>query len=103
MNRVGGRVLGHHDAGRHLDPGLDELEHVAAPRDERLPVGEAAFDVVVATHRVEVVAFVVVQRRLVAQALVRRVRIPMDLHVVRIEVHIADLHRRPRQQPDNPR
>ena len=30
MDRVGGWVLGRHDSGRHVDPGLNEFEHVAA-------------------------------------------------------------------------
>ena len=99
MDRVGGWILGRHDAGRHLHSGLDELEHVAAARCEGGAVGESAFDVVVAAHRVEVVAVVVVQRGLIAQALVRRIRVAMDLDVVRVKVHIAGLHRCPRQ-PD---
>ena len=52
---------------RELDAGLDDLEDVAAGVGERLPVDERLLDVGVARQRPEVVALVVVDRRLVAE------------------------------------
>jgi hypothetical protein len=59
------------------------------------------FDVFEATHRVEVVPVVVIQRGLGAQALVRRIWVAMDFDVVWIEVHVAGQHRRPDNNSDN--
>ena len=50
----------------------------APPGDERVPVDERPLDVVVAAQRVEVVRLVVVERRLVAEAAERRVRVGVD-------------------------
>src|SRR5687768_6074350 len=104
MDGVGGRVLEDDDAGRHVDAGLDDLEHPAAARDEGRAVDEAPLDVVVAAHRVEVVAIVVVQRRLLPEATERRVRVAVDLDVVRVVVDVAGLdggHHSPSTDPQD--
>ena len=75
--------------GRDLDVGLDQLEDRALARPVRLPVDERPLDVVEAAQRVEVVLLVVVERRLVAQPLPDRVRIGVDLEVVRVVVEVA--------------
>ena len=89
MDGVGRRVLEDDDAGRHLDVGLDQLEDPAASGDERVAVDRRALDVLVAAERVEVVRLVVVERRLLAEPAERRVRIGVDVDVVRVVVHVA--------------
>ena len=67
VHRVDRRVLEQDHAGRELDAGLDDVEDVAAGVRERLPVDERLLDVGVARQRPEVVALVVVDRRLLAE------------------------------------
>ena len=88
MDRVGRRVLEDQGAGRQLDVRLDDLEDAAPAGDEALGVDEAAFDVVVAADRVEVVSLVVVERRLVPQPLEHRIRISVDVEVVRVVIDV---------------
>ena len=59
------------------------------PRPEMyvLAVDQPALDVVVAAERVEVVLLVVVERRLLAQPAEHRVRVGVDVDVVRVVVH----------------
>ena len=59
------------------------------PGDEGLGVDHAALDVLVAAHREEVVLLVVVERCLFAQPAEHRVRIGVDLDVVRVVVDVA--------------
>src|SRR5262249_40991078 len=89
VHGVRGRVLEDEVARRHLDVRLDELEDAAAARDEPLGVDESALAVVVAAHRVEVVVLVVVERRLVAQPLVQRVRVVVFDRGVRVVRQVA--------------
>ena len=89
VHRVGRRILEHHDAGRQFEAALDDLEDVAAAVGERLPVDEGLLDVGVPRQRPHVVALVVVDRCLVAQAPVRRERIRADAGVVGVVVDAA--------------
>ena len=57
------------------------------PGDVGVTVDQPALDVVVAAERVEVVLLVVVERRLVAEPAEHRVRVGVDLDVVRVVVH----------------
>ena len=82
QHRVLGRVLEHHHAIGHVEVGFDQFEDVAAAIGEDLPVQQRAFDVGVPGQRPEVVARVVVQRRLVAQPSVDRIGIGDDRGVV---------------------
>ena len=89
VHRVRGRVLEDQRARRHLDVRLDELEDAARARDVVLGVDEAALAVLVAADREEVVLLVVVERRFVAQPLVQRVRVGVDVGVVRVVVEVS--------------
>src|SRR5262245_8950174 len=84
-----GRVLEDDRAGRYLEVALDQLEHRAAPGDVRLPVDRRALDVVEAAQREEVVALVVIEGLLVAEPLPDRIRVGVDLEVVRVVVEIG--------------
>ena len=69
------------------------------PRPEMKVFGvdQAALDVLEAADGEEVVLLVVVERRLVAQPAEHRVRIGVDLDVVRVVVHVAPrVHEPPR-------
>ena len=77
--------------GGQLDAGLDDVEDVAAGVREGLPVDERLLDVGVSRQRPEVVALVVVDRRFVSETRVRRVRIGVDVDVVRVVVHAGTL------------
>ena len=83
------RVLEQDAAGRDLDALLDQLEHRAATGAVGAPVDRAALDVVEAAHREEVVLLVVVERCLVAQPPPDRIRIRVDLEVVRVVVQLV--------------
>ena len=72
--------------------GLDELEQRAARRAVRAPVDERVLAVVEPAHRVEVVLLVVVERRLVTQAPPQRIRVRVDLEVVRVVVEVRGAH-----------
>ena len=82
------RVLEDEQAWRQLRARLDDLEDRALGRAVRLPLPEAALHILVATHRVEVVLLVVIERRLVAQPLPHRVRIGVDPEVVGVVVEL---------------
>ena len=84
-----GGVLPQDDTTREAHPRLDDLEDVAVRRRERLPVDQGRLDVDVARQRPHVVALVVVDGRVVAQPLERRVRVGIDLDVVRVVVDVA--------------
>ena len=68
--------------------GADQFEHRSLAGDEGLPVARAGFDVLEAADRKEVEPFVAVQRHLVAHPLPDRVRIVVDLEVVRVVVDL---------------
>ena len=80
--------------GRDLDVGPDDLEDRALARPVRVPVDERALDVVEAAQREEVVLLVVVERRFLAQPAPERVRIGVDVDVVRVVVEPAVVRRR---------
>src|SRR5207302_836134 len=67
----------------------DQLEDASAAGDERLVVDQAALDVGVPAHRVEVVLLVVVERRLFPEAAEHRVGIGVDGDVVRVVVDVV--------------
>ena len=89
---VGGvdrRVLEDEHAGRQLDVHLDQLEDPALSRAERPGVLHHALDVVEAAHGEEVVLLVVVERRLLPHAAEDRIRIALQLEVVRVVVDLV--------------
>ena len=92
MNRVRRWVLEDEDARRHRDVRLDEFEDAAASGDVRRRVDKTAFHVLVAAHGIEVVRLVVVERCLLAQALEHRVRVGVDVDVVRVVVDAGVAH-----------
>src|SRR3954453_11070737 len=89
MHVVRGRVLEQECAGWDPDPLRGDLDPRASAGAIRAPVDGAAFDVVEAAHCEEVVLLVVVERRLVAQPLPDRIRIRVDVEVVRVVVQIV--------------
>src|SRR5262249_48980186 len=84
MNGVLGWVLEDHDAGRHLDVRLDELEHGPACGAVGLTIHERPLHVVEAADGVEVVLRVVVEGYFLAKAPVHGVWIRVDGAVVRV-------------------
>jgi hypothetical protein len=88
VRRVHRWVLEHDHPRRQLHAGLDDLEDVAAAVREALPVDERLLHVGVPRQRPEVVPLVVVDRRLVPQALVRRVGVGVDADVVGVVVDV---------------
>ena len=95
---VVGRVLEDDRPRRDLHAALDELEDRALGRAVGAPVDEAPLDVLEAAQRVEVVALVVVEGLLVAQAPPHRVRVGVDVEVERVVVDVG-LRRRHRCLP----
>src|SRR5262245_3421678 len=95
MDRVARWILEDDRPRRDVDVGLDQLEHPAATGDERLPILQRPFDVVVAAEGVEVVRVVVVERRLLAKAPEHRVRIGVDVDVVRVVIDVGAAHHHP--------
>ena len=81
-------VLEQDDAGWELDAAQDDVHRGAAARPIRLPVVKLARDILVPAQCVEVVLLVVVQRRLVAQPLPRRVGIVVDREIVRVVIDL---------------
>jgi hypothetical protein len=65
------------------------IEDRALGRTEGLKIDQRVIDIGEATQRIEVVLLVVVQRNFLAQPPKHRIRVGVQLHVVRIEVHIA--------------
>ena len=86
---VGGRVLEQDDPRRDLHPALDELEDRPPTRDVGGPVRTAASDIVEPAQRVEVVLLVVVERRLVTHPLPHRIRVGVDVEVVRVVIDLV--------------
>ena len=75
------------------------VEDRALAGDERVAVLEHALDVVVPADRVEAVAIVVVQGRVVAELPVQRERVLVDLPVPRIPVDVGRGRAHPRRSP----
>ena len=89
VDGVRGRILEQERARGNLEARLDQLEDPASRRAVRVAVDEAALDVLVAAHGVEVVRLVVVERRLLAEAAEHRVRIGVDRDVVGVVVDVG--------------
>src|SRR5262249_35369864 len=89
MQVVYGWVLEDEHAARSGHTGADHFEHRPLAGNEGLPLARAGLDVREAADRKEVVAVVAVQRHLVAHALPDRIRIVVDLEVVRVVVDLA--------------
>ncbi len=85
------RILEEEDPRRHLHPGLDDLEHRSPPGAVRVPVEQRGPHVVPTAQREEAVLVVPVQRGLVPQPTPGRVRVVVDVRVVRV---VAE-HRHP--------
>lgn len=103
VHRVHRRILEDEHARRHLDISADEVQNRATARYERLVIGEDPLDVVSPADGVEVVFLVVVERRLFPQPPVHRVRVDIDIGVVRVVIQL-DLarHRHVRSPSQTP-
>ncbi len=86
---VGGGILEDDGPGRQVHVGLDDLQQRALRGDVRLPLLRAGVDVLEAAQRIEVVPLVVVDRLLVPQPSPYRVRVGVDLEVVRVVVDVG--------------
>jgi hypothetical protein len=90
---MGGRILEDDRAGWHLegafDDLLDELDQRALARDVRLPVDRATLDVLEPAQGEEVVLLVVIEGALVPQPLPDRIRVRIDVEVVRVVVEVG--------------
>ena len=89
VHRVLRRVLVDEDARRHDRVGLDHLEDVALGRAQPRGVLQRGLDVGETAEAPEVESLVAVERRLVPQALVGRVRVGVDLDVVGVVVQVV--------------
>ena len=93
MEVVVRRVLEDDRAGRHLEGALgnllDELHDGALAGDVRRPIHGTRLHVRKAAQGVEVVAVVVIEGSLVAQPLPDRIRVRIDLEVVRVVVDVG--------------
>src|SRR5262245_9791134 len=91
MRIVQRRVLEEDHAGRELDVAADQLEQRAPRGAVRPPLGETGCHVLVATQDPELVLLVAIERRLVAHPPPDRMRIGVDLEVVRVVVDLGHL------------
>ena len=82
-----------HNPWRYLDVRLDELEYRSTSGTEGLPVEEPALDVFKTTDGVEVVLFVVVERRFFSEPGIDGIGIRVDLTVVGVVVNVRHRHR----------
>ena len=89
MEVVRRRILEDDRSGWQLHAALYELENRAFARDVALPVERAAVDVVETAEGIEVIAFVVIERPLVAESLPHGVGIRVDFEVVRVVVDVG--------------
>ncbi len=90
------RVLEDHDARRHLDVRLDQLEDRPPRRAESLVIDQRPVDIGEPAQRIEVVLLVVVQGRFLAKPAKHPIRVSVELNVVRVAVDVAgsaDCHR----------
>src|SRR5580704_4194320 len=88
MEIVRGRILEEDRTRRDLYIRLDELENRAATGDVSLPVEHGRVDIVPPAQCEKFVFLVPVQRGLVAQSLPHRVRVGIDVEVVRVVVDL---------------
>jgi hypothetical protein len=96
---VGRGVFEQDAAWRHLDARLDHLEDRAPAGDVGAPVDQSLLDVLEATERAEVVSLVVVKGRLVTHPPPNRIRVSVDLEVVRVVVQVDGKFLRHRSPP----
>ena len=82
------RILEQQNARRHLDVVEQDVGGGAAAGPVRLPVRQFARDVLVPTQRIEVVLFVVVQRRFFAHPLPHRVWVVVDVGIVWVVIQL---------------
>ncbi len=82
------RILEKQDARRHLDVVEEDVSGGAAAGSVSLPVRQFARHVLVSTQRIEVVLFVVVQRRFFAHPLPHRVRVVIDVGIVWVVIQL---------------
>ena len=94
LGRVDRGILEHHHALGQRDVRLDDVEDVAVGAGEHPPVHQRPLDILVPGEKPEVVALVVIDRRLVAEPGIGGVGVRVDLDVVRVVVHarIRDDH-----------
>ena len=93
MDIVQRRIFEDHNPWWYLDVRLDELEYRATSGTEDLPVEEPALDVFEPADCVEVVLFVVVQRRFCSESGIDGIGIRVDLTVVGVVVDVRHRHR----------
>src|SRR5262249_58651579 len=91
MDVVKRRILEDHHAGRELHVVADQLEQRASGGAVGSPLGETRCHVLVATQGPEVVLVVAIERRLVPHPPPDRMRIGVDLEVVRVVVERGHL------------
>jgi hypothetical protein len=89
VHTVQRRVFHEEQTRWQLDACLDDLEHRSAVRPVAIPVDQPLVHVGEPAQRVEVVALVVVERRLVPHPLPERVRVLVDLDVERVVVEVV--------------
>ena len=88
VDRVHRRVLEDERAWRLLDARLDDLEDVSTTGEEGVALLERPLDVVPAAECEEVVLLVAVERSLLPKPTEDRVRISVDIDVVRVPVDV---------------
>src|SRR5271154_4666734 len=93
MHIVQWRIFKDDNPRWYLDVCLDELKHRATSGTEGLPVEETTLDVLEATDCVEVVLFVVIQRRFFSEPGIDGIGIRVDLTVVGVVVDVRHRHR----------
>src|SRR5262249_35770905 len=89
MGVVKRRILEDHHAGRELHVVADQLEQRAPGGAVAPPLGESRCHVLVATQGPELVRVVAIERRLVPHPPPDRMRIGVDLEVVRVVVDLG--------------
>ena len=80
------RILEQQNARRHLDVVEQNVGGGPAAGSIGFPVVQFARDVVVAAQRIEVVLFVVIQRRFFTHPFPHRVRVVVDIGIIRVVI-----------------
>ena len=84
MHGVQRRVFEDENAGRDGHVLLDDLKNAAAAGDEGIAVEQAALDILVAAHRVEIILLVVIERRFLAQPGPGRIGVGEIFWIIRV-------------------
>ena len=92
MGGVDRWVFPHHHARRHLDARPQDVQKIPSAAGKDLPVDQRFLNVLVPGQGPEVVPLVVVDRRLLAKALIGRIGVGVDIDVVWVEVDLYTDH-----------